>query len=376
MLKKKALATGILISFITVFISWYPLIALLFLTNDIWYIVPMFIISSLVSSILTLLLHNYVVKVHIINILFALVTIILYIITFFFNQIYLWIILLGLLVSLSGYLGRAYNTIISSSYGFPKTLKSKILDKIISRSWIFGSIGCVVMTLLAINTGTVYTIGILIALSTISLASSLLFRPYVSERNIVDVNTVEHNELYRVLLAYTAMVVFGLNILYPYIPAFLALELNKTLLEIGIFYASIIVLSRFLSSLAQLIVALKGPVTSFFIRSLISALMLLTASASEHPLFTIVCVGAVLVISPFHSIAYSVFAKVLGVKKIIRAEILYTVITILTVYIGYRLWNMDRRLLLIIPSFILFFTISFIGRLKKYEKTVLEEVTK
>ncbi|RLG83839.1 MAG: hypothetical protein DRO40_03335 [Thermoprotei archaeon] len=376
MLKKKALATGILISFITVFISWYPLIALLFLTNDIWYIVPMFIISSLVSSILTLLLHNYVVKVHIINILFALVTIILYIITFFFNQIYLWIILLGLLVSLSGYLGRAYNTIISSSYGFPKTLKSKILDKIISRSWIFGSIGCVVMTLLAINTGTVYTIGILIALSTISLASSLLFRPYVSERNIVDVNTVEHNELYRVLLAYTAMVVFGLNILYPYIPALLALELNKTLLEIGIFYASIIVLSRFLSSLAQLIVALKGPVTSFFIRSLISALMLLTASASEHPLFTIVCVGAVLVISPFHSIAYSVFAKVLGVKKIIRAEILYTVITILTVYIGYRLWNMDRRLLLIIPSFILFFTISFIGRLKKYEKTVLEEVTK
>ena len=376
MLKVKALAIGTLTSFITVFISWYPLIAILFLTNDIWYIVPMFIVSSFVSSILTLLLHYHVGKVHIINILYAMVTIILYIIILFFNKIYLWTILLGLLVSLSGYLGRAYNTIISSSYGFPKTLKSKILDKIISRSWIYGSIGCVVMTLLATSIGIVYTIGILIALSTISLASSLLFRPYVSEKNIVDVNTVEYNELYRVLLAYTAMVVFGLNILYPYIPACLALELNKTLLEIGIFYASIIVLSRFLSSLAQLIVALKGPVTSFFIRSLISALMLLTASASEHPLFTIVCLGAVLVISPFHSIAYSVFAKVLGVKKIIRAEIIYTVITILTVYIGYRLWSVDYRLLLIVPSFILFFTISFIGRLKKYEKMVLEEVTK
>jgi len=376
MLKVKALAIGTLTSSITGFISWYPLIAILFLTNDIWYIVPMFVISSLISSILTLLLHNYIVKAHIINMVLAAASIILYIVTLFFNQIYLWIILLGLLVSLSGYLGRAYNTIISSSYGFPKSLKSKILDKIVSRSWIFGSIGCLLMTLLAISIGTVYTIGIIIILSTISLASSLFFRPYVSGKKMVDTDIKEHSEAYRVLLVYTAMVVFGLNILYPYMPAFLALELNKTLLEIGIFYASIIVLSRFLSSLAQLIVALKGPVTSFFIRSLISALMLLTASASDQPLFTIVCLGVVLVISPFHSIAYSIFAKTLGVKKIVRAEILYTVITMLTVYIGYRLWSIDYRLLLIVPSFILFFTISFIGSLKKYEKIVLEEVTK
>ena len=100
MLKVKALAIGTLTSSITAFISWYPLIAILFLINDIWYIVPTFIISSLISSILTLLLHNYIVKAHIINTVLAAASIILYIVTLFFNQIYLWIILLGLLVSL------------------------------------------------------------------------------------------------------------------------------------------------------------------------------------------------------------------------------------------------------------------------------------
>lgn len=376
MLKKKALTIGILISSITSFISWYPLIAILFLESNIWYIVPVFIISSLISSILTLLLHKYVVKVHIINTVLALTFVALYIVTVLFNKIYLWIILLGLLSSLSGYLGRSYNTIISSSYGFPRSLKSKILDKVVSRSWISGSIGCLLITLIAVSIGIVYVIGMLIMLSSILLASSILFRPYVSNKKTINMDSKEYTGLYKILFIYTAMTVLGLNIMYPYLPAFLALELNKTLLEIGIFYASIIVISRFISSLAQLIIALKGPVSSFFIRSIISALMLLTASASEQPIFTLVCLGSVLVISPFHSIAYSVFAKAVGVKKIIRAEISYTIISMLTVFIGYKLWSIDYRLLLIVPSFILFSSISFIGRLKKYEKMVLEEITK
>jgi len=374
-LKYKALAVGILAVSLSTFTSWYPFLATILLLNNIVYVVITFIISSIISIALSLTIYKYRKLVNLLNIILAIVLIITYVLCISLNITHSWLLILALLLTLAGYLGKAYSLLIKSSIRIPDPLKPKILERITTKSWLYGFIGCTLFSFIASSMYIEAFIGLISIITSITLVvQAFLFRPYIVVEERVKEHVVRDSlRLYIPLIVYASIVVFALNIYYPFLPIYVKEYIGLNIIGIGLFYASITVLSRVMLGVAQLVVAVKGPIIAFTMRSLLAALLLLTASASENPWFTLILLTIVLSSTPLHTLAYSVFAKKMGIKLTIAAETMYTVVSIPAVFFGYSLWLRNPVLVIATPALVLFISIVFTGYLRKYKNIIEEE---
>lgn len=374
-MKNKALAIGILTVSLSTFTSWYPFLATILLLNNIAYVVIAFIISSIISITLSLIIYRYKKLVNLLNIVLAIILIITYALGISLNITYSWLVVLALLLTLAGYLGKAYSLLIRSSIRIPDPLKPKILERITTRSWLYGFIGCALFSFIASNMHVEAFIGLISIITSITLVvQTFLLKPYVIIEEQVKENVARGSlRLYIPLIVYASIVVFALNIYYPFLPVYVKEYIGLNIIGIGLFYASITVLSRVMFSIAQLIIAVKDPTIAFTARSLLAGLLLLTASTSENPWFTLILLTIVLSSTPLHTLAYSVFAKKMGIKLTMIAETIYTVIGIPAILFGYNLWLRNPILVIATPALVLLISVVFTGYLRRYKNIISEE---
>ncbi len=373
-MKSKVVLVGLLAIALSSFTSWYPFLITAMMFGKIYYIALVFAVSSIISMVLSLVIYLYKWSIMILYVALTTALFITYIICTIFGHSYLWLVVLALLLAISGYFGRAYNVLVKSSARIPGPLKPKILEEVMGKSWVYGFLGCLLLTLLASAIHVIVFLGLLVILtSIILLVPVIMFKPFSSiggsNKNVV----YGGFKFYSLLVVYSVIVVFALNTYYPFLPVYVSNILGVGLIGVGLFYASITVLSRAMLSLAQLIIAVKDPATAFLVRSLVSGLLLLTASTSENPWFTLISLTIVLSLSPLHTLAYSVFARGMGVKLTVKAEILYTITGILAVFFGYTLWSKSPVFIIAVPAFILLFSAVFIGYLRKLKVSILRE---
>lgn len=371
-MKYKALAVGILAVSLSTFTSWYPFLATILLLNNIVYVVITFIISSIISIALSLVIYKYRKLVDLSNIVLAIVLMITYVLGISLNITYSWLLVLALLLTLAGYLGKAYSLLIRSSIRIPDPLRPKILERITTRSWLYGFIGCMLFSFIASNMYVEAFIGLISIIISITLVvQTFLFRPYIIIEEQVKEHVVRGSlGLYIPLIVYVSIVVFALNIYYPFLPVYVKEYIGLNIIGIGLFYASITVLSRVMLSIAQLVIAVKGPTLAFTVRSLLTSLLLLTASTSENPWFTLILLTIVLSSTPLHTLAYSVFAKKMGIKLTMAAETMYTVISIPAILFGYNLWLRNPVLVIATPALVLFISVVLTGYLRRYKNII------
>ncbi len=370
----KSLLIGLLIVMITSFTSWFPFLATIYILDSIIYIVIVYALASLTSTLLSLAMYKNRRIIGLSNAVLAVMLITLYGLSISTNTILSWIILLSLITACTGYLGKSYSLIVRSSPKIPKPLKPKIIEKVTTRSWLYGFIGSTLFSLIASNTPLTILLGLLSAfMSILLIVPTILYRPLVLGNHGDENGQLYSFKAYIVLAIYVCVVVLALNIYSPFLPVFLERYLGLSIIGVGLFYASITVLSRVMFSIAQLIIAVKDSIVVFTIRSLLMGLLLITASSSENPWFTLILLTIAMSSSSLHTLAYSVFARRMGVKLTFTLELVYTAVGVLAVFLGYNLWNRMPSLILAIPALILIASTMLTGYLRRYRDILLLE---
>ncbi len=375
MRRSSIVALGALIVLVTAFTSWYPFLAIMFMFENIVYIVYIFTISSIVSIMLSLVIYKSRRLASLLNTLLALALIVMCILGTVLDSTWIQLLSLSLLLASTSYLGKSYSLAVRYSSRIPSPLKPKIIEHVTSRSWIYGFIGCLLFSFIASRLSVkAFVYGLSIVVAVLLLVPIVILKPNIivsiDGKGAVIGSTIRR---YAVLVAYVCLVVFALNIYYPFLPAYVKEYVGLSIIGVGLFYASVTVLSRVMFSVAQIVIAVKDPITSFTVRSLLSGLLLLTASSSENPWFTLILLTVALSSTPLHTLAYSVFARKMGIKLTIVLELVYTIIGVPAVFFGYSLWSKSPVLMLATSAVLLLASTVLTGYLKRRRNTMLSE---
>ncbi len=368
MIKALARTSCILMSLVVGFISWYPLLKVF------EYGVHVVPVTYAIASTLIIILSSMTFRGNsIIPAIVLLLTVSSVISLGVIEYDPTWFMTSSIVLLLSsGFVGRLYEVLILSSTRVPKSLKEKLLEFASRWNFVFGSIGCILLTLLLVHIGDypVYTLSLVILL--LSIALLLPFRPHrTSESEIKSLGVVP-----KVLFNYALLSSFAVGIIRPYIPAYLYV-LGLDIVSLALLYGFTILISKIIASIAHAVVTARGPHSSMFIRTLVASLMLLTAATSEEPVVSAIAIVIFLVTTPLYSSAYMMIvsrcSKLSGYSYH-RAEIWYTISSVIAGFVGLVFWLRTPRALPLISALLLMLTLPMLSRVKRFIEKELSGV--
>ena len=374
-IKSIVIAIGLALASVASISTWFSPLAIYLITRSILPIPLIVVIASIISSSITILLYLYKTSICTkITTIMIILIVAIYACTYIFNSEYLWFSMLSLVLALSLYIGRLYNTIITFSVKISEVLRKRILNTIVKRSWIPSLFLSIAIVAICRWIDLYVSLALIIIFLSLSIPLSILLKPF-SKVDIEKSIEKKHsfNIPYITLSIYTIMYVLSTSMIYPYTPVILLEIFKRDLIEIGIFYGSIVVISSIVMRLAQLIILSKGASAAMSIRSIVSSLAFLTVASTIHPVVAEISLFIAFATAPLHTLSYSFFARYMDIEKGRRLELLYTATSAIAVVVGYILWLKNPRLILLIGAFIALASLVLLPRLRRSERFLIEQ---